>query len=118
MSTWPLAVLIGDSQTQLGWQDGGWVAGLADTFQRRVGVIINWAYYHSGCIKVDILNRGFSGYNSRMLLEVLPDLLSKEDWGKAKAVVILIGSNDASLPETNPEQVNFPFQILPSVYQY
>ena len=43
-----------------------------------------------------------------MLLEVLPDLLSKEDWGKAKAVVILIGSNDASLPETNPEQVNFP----------
>jgi len=88
MSSWPLAVLIGDSQTQLGWQEGGWVAGLADTFQRRV----------------DILNRGFSGYNSRMLLEVLPDLLSKEDWGKAKAVVILIGSNDASLPETNPEQ--------------
>jgi len=88
MSSWPLAVLIGDSQTQLGWQEGGWVAGLADTFQRRV----------------DILNRGFSGYNTRMLLEVLPDLLSKEDWGKAKAVVILIGSNDASFPETNPEQ--------------
>jgi len=88
MSSWPLAVLIGDSQTQLGWQEGGWVAGLADTFQRRV----------------DFLNRGFSGYNSRMLLEVLPDLLSKEDWGKAKAVVILIGSNDASFPETNPEQ--------------
>merc|ERR1719228_2831164 len=39
-----------------------------------------------------------------MLLEVLPDLLSKEDWRKAKAVVILIGSNDASFPETNPEQ--------------
>ena len=47
-----------------------------------------------------------------MLLEVLPDLLSKEDWGKAKAVVILIGSNDASLPETNPEQVNFPNPTL------
>ena len=45
-----------------------------------------------------------------MLLEVLPDLLTKEDWGKAKAVVILIGSNDASLPETNPEQVGFPTQ--------
>ena len=28
-----------------------------------------------GCAKVDILNRGFSGYNSRMLLEVLPELL-------------------------------------------
>merc|ERR1719447_135785 len=39
-----------------------------------------------------------------MLLEVLPDLLSREDWGRAKAEVILIGSNDASFPETNPEQ--------------
>ena len=47
-----------------------------------------------------------------MLLEVLPDLLSKEDWGKAKAVVILIGSNDASFPETNPEQVGFRAQEL------
>ena len=47
-----------------------------------------------------------------MLLEVLPDLLSKEDWGKAKAVVILIGSNDASFLETNPEQVGFRAQEL------
>ena len=64
---------------------------------------------------MDILNRGFSGYNSRMLLEVLPDLLSREDWGRAKAVVILIGSNDASFPETNPEQVDFPSQGLTHV---
>ena len=107
MSTWPLAVLIGDSQTQLGWQEGGWVAGLADAFQRRVSFsLLNWSN-NLGSIKVDILNRGFSGYNSRMLLEVLPDLLSKEDWGKANVVVILIGSNDASLPDTNPEQVGF-----------
>jgi len=62
---------------------------LADTFQRRV----------------DILNRGLSGYNSRMLLEVLPDLVSKEDLGRAKVVVLMLGSNDASFPETNPEQV-------------
>ena len=55
--------------------------------------------------KVDILNRGLSGYNSRMLLEVLPDLVSKEDLGKAKVVVLMLGSNDASFPETNPEQV-------------
>ena len=106
MSSWPLAVLVGDSQTQLGWQEGGWVAGLADSFQRRVSVAFNWNNF--ACVKVDILNRGFSGYNSRMLLEVLPDLLSREDWGRAKAVVILIGSNDASFPETNPEQVDFP----------
>ena len=45
-----------------------------------------------------------------MLLGVLPDLLSKEDWGKAKAIVIFLGSNDASFPETNPEQVAPPTQ--------
>merc|ERR1719394_395924 len=39
-----------------------------------------------------------------MLLEVLPDLVSKEDLGKAKVVVLMLGSNDASFPETNPEQ--------------
>ena len=46
MSQWPLAVLLGDSQTQLGWQEGGWVAGLADTFQRRVGAFdLYWFKY-------------------------------------------------------------------------
>merc|ERR1719193_828877 len=39
-----------------------------------------------------------------MLLEVLPDLVSKEDFGRAKVVVLMLGSNDASFPETNPEQ--------------
>ena len=85
---WPSAVLLGDSQTQLGWAEGGWVAGLADTFQRRL----------------DVVNRGFSGYNSRMLLAVLPDLLTCEEWRKAAVVVVFLGSNDASLPEANPEQ--------------
>ena len=40
-----------------------------------------------------------------MLLEVLPDLISKEDLGRAKVVVVMLGSNDASFPETNLEQV-------------
>jgi lysophospholipase L1-like esterase len=45
MLPWPSVVLLGDSQTQLGWAEGGWVQGLADTVQRRA----------------DIVNRGFSG---------------------------------------------------------
>ena len=40
-----------------------------------------------------------------MPLEVLPDLVSKEDLGRAKVVVLMLGSNDVSFPETNPEQV-------------
>ena len=87
-SMWPAVLLLGDSQTQQGWAAGGWVAGLADALTRRA----------------DVLNRGLSGYNSRMVRAVLPDLCSAEQWRAAKVVVILLGSNDASLPETNPEQ--------------
>ena len=42
---WPKALLLGDSQTQLGGADGGWVQLLTDNTVRRL----------------DIINRGFSG---------------------------------------------------------
>ena len=85
---WPTAVLLGDSQTQLGWQGNGWVQVLAEEFVRRI----------------DIVNRGFSGYNSRMLLAVLPDILTQDILKRADVVCIFLGSNDASMKETNPEQ--------------
>lgn len=85
---WPSALLLGDSQTQLGWTEGGWVSLLADKYVRRL----------------DIINRGLSGYNTRMLLAVLPDILAQVDPAKCKIVTLMIGSNDASFPETNPSQ--------------
>ena len=76
---WPKALLLGDSQTQEGGGEGGWAQLLTDQYVRRL----------------DIINRGFSGlsnilhsplschlftagYNSRMLLDILPDILSEE----------------------------------------
>ena len=44
----PQIVLFGDSITQRGFAAGGWGARLADHYVR----------------KADIINRGFSGYNS------------------------------------------------------
>ena len=87
LSMWPSAVLLGDSQTQGGFQEGGWAQALAEAFVRRL----------------DIVNRGFNGYNSRMLNAVLSDILVPGDWAKVKVCCIFLGSNDASL-ETNPEQ--------------
>ena len=82
------ALLLGDSQTQLGWGEGGWVTSLAEKYVR----------------KVDIINRGLSGYNTRMLLNVLPDILDSVALENVKIVTLMMGSNDASFPETNPEQ--------------
>lgn len=84
----PHALLLGDSQTQLGWADAGWVSQLSAQYVRRL----------------DLINRGLSGYNTRMLLTVLPDILKHEDLKRVEAVTLMMGSNDASFPDTNPEQ--------------
>ena len=84
----PQALLLGDSQTQLGWADSGWVSQLSDKFVRRL----------------ELINRGLSGYNTRMLLTVLPDILKHEDLKRVRVVTLMMGSNDASFPDKNPEQ--------------
>jgi hypothetical protein len=53
---WPRLILFGDSLTQYSFSEGGWGAMLAHKLQRRC----------------DVINRGFSGYNSkwcRMILD-------------------------------------------------
>ena len=84
----PHALLLGDSQTQLGWADSGWVSQLAEKYVRRL----------------DFINRGLSGYNTRMLLTVLPDILKNEDLKRVRVVTLMMGTNDASFSDTNPEQ--------------
>lgn len=80
-------VLLGDSITQLSFQEGGWGAALANRYQRRC----------------DVLNRGYSGYNSRWILE----LLKHESIERGKEValwIVFLGANDASLAEHNLRQ--------------
>lgn len=50
--------------------------------------------------KCDVMNRGFSGYNSRWAKIVLPRLISSQnsaDNSKIKAVTVFFGANDSSL---------------------
>ena len=83
----PTIVLFGDSLTQLGWGvDGqvGWASLLASAYTRRS----------------DVLNRGFSGYNTRHALEVLPRVFGD---GPARTEALLfctvyLGANDSALP--------------------
>jgi isoamyl acetate esterase len=52
----PTILLIGDSITQHSFRPGGWGTRLASWYMR----------------KADVINRGFSGYNSAWALEAFP----------------------------------------------
>jgi lysophospholipase L1-like esterase len=71
-------VCYGDSITQYGHNSSGWLG------------IIQSKY----CRSLDIINRGFSGYNTKWLLEHFDEV--KVDFENAEIVFILMGANDAA----------------------
>ncbi|XP_074144203.1 isoamyl acetate-hydrolyzing esterase 1 homolog [Sminthopsis crassicaudata] len=86
---WPQVLLFGDSITQLSFQKGGWGASLADKLVR----------------KCDVLNRGFSGYNTRWAKIILPRLIRKSsNADNLVTVTIFFGANDSALKDENPKQ--------------
>ncbi|EDQ89322.1 uncharacterized protein MONBRDRAFT_8169 [Monosiga brevicollis MX1] len=80
------AVCFGDSITQYGWAspDGqrGWVAMLADAYQR----------------KVDVTNRGYSGYDTMKGVAILKEALPTPEQQYVFATVFF-GANDAAESE-------------------
>ncbi|KAF2714605.1 SGNH hydrolase [Pleomassaria siparia CBS 279.74] len=79
-------LLFGDSITQ---QSGGGFAGpLQDAYIRRL----------------DVVNRGFSGYNTKMALKVLPNIIPSPDHARIRFLFIFFGANDASLPDAPNRQ--------------
>jgi lysophospholipase L1-like esterase len=75
-------VLFGDSLTQRGWEEGGWVARMAAHFGRRA----------------DVYNRGFGGYNTRWGRFLLPQLLPlpPTPTERHQLITIWFGANDAA----------------------
>lgn len=84
--------LIGNSNTQSGFSDGGFVSQLADRYIR----------------KCDVINRGFNGYTSEYLRHMLPRLLSQDHniESSVNIATILLGSNDAIPKEESNRHVN------------
>lgn len=74
-------LLFGDSITEFSFDssNNGFGAKLADTYIR----------------KLDIVNRGFSGYNTNHALYLLPAILNSAD--DIKIMTIFLGTNDASI---------------------
>ncbi|WCJ27159.1 SGNH hydrolase-type esterase superfamily protein [Euphorbia peplus] len=82
----PKIFLFGDSITEESFDDGGWGASLANHFNRTVDVVL----------------RGYSGYNTRWGLKVVERVFPAVESGGAPpplAVTVFFGANDACLPE-------------------
>ena len=86
----PAILLFGDSITEFGFGLNGkigWASLLAAAYSRRA----------------DVLSRGFSGYNTKHALDVLPSILGNpSDESNAKMPLlfctVFFGANDCSLP--------------------
>ncbi|PSC75981.1 GDSL esterase lipase [Micractinium conductrix] len=96
----PQFVTFGDSITQRGFSPG-WTGTLADTYQRRA----------------DIINRGYSGYNTRWALHLLPHIFPLPPTNAAAAaaapppprlVTVWFGANDAALPDRASARQHVP----------
>ena len=85
-------VCFGDSITQHGSNNFGWVSTLQNYYIRRM----------------DVLNRGFSGYNTRWGLLMLSEMVIQE---APKIVFIFFGANDACIEQVGPTPVCLTFFV-------
>ncbi|KAI0921518.1 hypothetical protein AcW1_004530 [Taiwanofungus camphoratus] len=79
-------MLFGDSLSQRGWEPHGIAQRLAYAYNR----------------KLDIINRGMSGYNTEWAIPVLEQCFATQDERqhvpKVRILTIWLGANDAALP--------------------
>ncbi|XP_033733061.1 isoamyl acetate-hydrolyzing esterase 1 homolog [Pecten maximus] len=89
-TTWPKVVLFGDSITQFSFSnDGCWGSMVADLLQR----------------KCDVINRGFSGYNARWCVKMIPKVFEEFTSSDIAMVTIFLGANDSNLPANSQQHV-------------
>lgn len=73
---WKKLLLIGDSNIQYGFSnEGRWASLIADQLQR----------------KCDVINRGFSGYNTNHLKLMLPEILDEFQPSQTCGIIMLLG---------------------------
>lgn len=91
----PKIILFGDSITQYGFtaanSSPGWVGLLSNAYTRRA----------------DVFNRGFSGYNTRHAVDLLPTVFD-DTMNNALFVTVFFGANDASLPGDREHNQHVP----------
>ncbi|KAH8704600.1 SGNH hydrolase-type esterase domain-containing protein [Phaeosphaeriaceae sp. PMI808] len=59
--------------------------------------------------RLDVINRGLSGYNTRQALQVLPAIVPSPEQAKIRFLTVFFGANDASLPNA-PNNQHVPLE--------
>ncbi|OWP07454.1 hypothetical protein B2J93_4983 [Marssonina coronariae] len=93
---YPQLILLGDSifqNTQLLRDGFSFQAGLQEHCLRRL----------------DVINRGLSGYNTANISVILPHLIPATSVANVEYLLLLLGSNDACLPD-NPTGQHVPLE--------
>jgi len=90
----PKWILFGDSITQRSFGPGGWGALIADNWQR----------------KIDVINRGYSGFNTKQAIHLLPYVFPESDKGIVQLATLFFGANDAALPDRTSSQQHVPLE--------
>ena len=87
-------ILFGDSITQQSFSPDNHIGYLGPT--------LSDAYVR----RLDVINRGFSGYNTTQALQVLPRFMPSPQHAQVTFMTIFFGANDARLPNTpgGPDQ--------------
>lgn len=80
----PQFICFGDSITQRAFGPSGWATALAESYQRRA----------------DIINRGYSGYNTAWGVRILPYVFDGAVVTPPALVTLFFGANDAVLPQS------------------
>ncbi|KAL1834123.1 hypothetical protein DCAR_0104288 [Daucus carota subsp. sativus] len=88
----PKMVLFGDSITEESFNNSGWGASLTHHFARVL----------------DILVRGYSGYNTRWALKVLERVFPPQEKEAPVAIIVFFGANDAALPDRTSAYQHVP----------
>ncbi|PSN74005.1 SGNH hydrolase [Corynespora cassiicola Philippines] len=83
--------LFGDSITQ-------------DSFNQQRGFGFSAALQHAYIRRLDVVNRGFSGYNTRKALRVLSSIFPPPGQTRIRFLLVFFGANDASLPKAQNNQ--------------
>jgi lysophospholipase L1-like esterase len=89
--------LLGDSITQRGYDQDlgfGWVSSLANAYIRKLNVI----------------NAGLSGYNTKMALHTLSQVLPTPEQTNIRFLTIFFGANDARFPNTPQAEQHVPIE--------
>ncbi|KDQ12349.1 hypothetical protein BOTBODRAFT_67540 [Botryobasidium botryosum FD-172 SS1] len=82
-------MLLGDSITEFSWTEGGLAQKLAAAYSRRC----------------DVVNRGFSGYNTEWILPIFSKAFAKKPsqhwYPRVNLLTVWFGANDACIPSSH-----------------